>query len=301
MATSTAIFAYASLDSKQADSFRLLSLLPGLNNSPIECTLRHTRRSAPFQPYEALSYAWGDPNLTSEILVNGLPLSITRNLEHALRSLRQDSAKDGAARTLWVDAICIDQSHVLERNHQVAQMDKIYAGAERVVIWLGDSSDDSDMAIAFMRKVYERLAANGEFSGYTVRSGQYLEKNFQDGIEEFLGPEYDDEWEAVARLLSRDWWERAWVVQELVVAKDAICYCGKTSLAWSVVCANIDAIGNGLLMTIAQSSHHFSKSGALDSGLWRIISPKKVHKKRSYRSLESTTSKSSARLYGPAR
>jgi hypothetical protein len=163
MATSTAIFAYASLDSEQADSFRLLSLLPGLDNSPIECTLRHTRRSAPFQPYEALSYAWGDPNLTSEILVNGLPLSITRNLEHALRSLRQDSAQDGAARTLWVDAICIDQSQVFERNHQVAQMDKIYAGAERVIIWFGDPSDDSDMAIAFMWEVYERLAANGEF------------------------------------------------------------------------------------------------------------------------------------------
>ena len=186
MATSTTIFAYASLDSKQADSFRLLSLLPGLNNSPIECTLRHTRRSAPFQPYEALSYAWGDPNLTNEILVNGLPLSITQNLEHALRSLRQDSGKDGAARTLWVDAICIDQSHVFERNHQVAQMREIYAGVERVVIWLGDTSDDSGMAIAFMWEVYERLAANGEFSGYNVLSGQYLEKDFRDGIHEFL-------------------------------------------------------------------------------------------------------------------
>jgi hypothetical protein len=260
MATSTAIFTYASLDSDQADSFRLLSLLPGLDNSPIECALRHTRRSAPFQPYEALSYAWGDPNLTGEILVNGLPFSITRNLEHALRSLRQD----GVARTLWVDAICIDQSQVLERNHQVAQMHQIYAEAERVIIWLGDSSDDSDMAIAFMWEVCESLAARGEFSEDAIRSGQYLEKDFRDGIGEFLGPESDDGWEAVARLLSRDWWERAWVIQELVVAKDAICYCGKTSLAWSVVCANIDAIGSGGLMTIARSSHHFSKSEALD-------------------------------------
>jgi hypothetical protein len=260
MATSTAIFTYASLDSEQADSFRLLSLLPGLDNSPIECTLRHTRRSAPFQPYEALSYAWGDPNLTSEILVNGLPFSITRNLEHALRSLRLD----GATRTLWVDAICIDQSQVLERNHQVAQMHEIYAEAEKVVIWLGDASDDSDMAIAFMWEVYERLAAHGKFSAGTVRSGRYLEKDFREGIEEFLGPESDDEWDAVARLLSRDWWGRAWVIQELVVAKDAICYCGKTPLEWSVVRAIIDAIGSGLLMTIAQPSHHFSKSGALD-------------------------------------
>jgi hypothetical protein len=71
------------------------------------------------------------------------------------------------------------------------------------------------------------------------------------------------------------------VVQELVVAKDAICYCGKTSLAWSVVCTNIDAIGSGLLMTIAQSSHHFSKSGALDRA-WGVSYLRSKFMKRGY-------------------
>jgi hypothetical protein len=148
-------------------------------------------------------------------------------------------------------------------------MHEIYAGAETVVIWLGDASADSDVAIAFMWEVYQRLASKGQFSGDSVRSGQYLEADFQDGIEEFLGPESDDEWEAVAQLLSRDWWQRAWVVQELVVAKDAICYCGKTSVAWCVICALIEAIGNGMLMTIAKPSHHFSISGAFDRA-WGI-------------------------------
>ena len=38
---------------------------------------------------------------------------------------------------LWIDAICIDQNSGLEKNHQVAQMGKIYMNATKVVMWLG--------------------------------------------------------------------------------------------------------------------------------------------------------------------
>jgi hypothetical protein len=182
MTTATAPYVYTSLDSDQEDSFRLLNLLPGVGNSLVKCTLTHTTRSAPFQQYEALSYAWGHPSLTCEIVVNGLLLPITRNLEQALRSLRHDSSVRASARILWVDAVCINQSCISERNHQVSQMHEIYAGAETVVIWLGDASADSDVAIAFMWEVYQRLASKGQFSGDSVRSGQYLEADFQDGI-----------------------------------------------------------------------------------------------------------------------
>jgi hypothetical protein len=72
----------------------------------IECTLTHTRRTSPIEPYEALSYAWGDPTRSNEIVLNGSLFPITHNLEQALRSLR--SSNGGSARSLWVDAICID-------------------------------------------------------------------------------------------------------------------------------------------------------------------------------------------------
>jgi hypothetical protein len=112
----TSSFTYKPLDSEQGDSFRLLSLLPGFDNSPIEYILSLTRRSTLVQPYEALSYAWGDPSLAS---VNGSLLPITQNLEHALRSLRPDSPNGGVAHT---------------RNNHVAQMHDIYSGAKLVVI-----------------------------------------------------------------------------------------------------------------------------------------------------------------------
>jgi hypothetical protein len=71
MASNECPFVYQRLDFEDTSSFRLLSLLPGDFDSPLDCTLTHTQRGSQCQPYEALSYAWGDPTLSSEITLNG--------------------------------------------------------------------------------------------------------------------------------------------------------------------------------------------------------------------------------------
>ena len=119
-------------------------------------------------------------------------------------------------------------------------MGEIYAGAERVVIWLGESSKDSDMALAFMLKLYEAFATKGEISTTTVQSGQYSAADLALNLKEFLlNQNWHDGLKAAAGILARRWWRRAWVVQELVVARDAICYCGKASVSWAVVESSI--------------------------------------------------------------
>jgi Heterokaryon incompatibility protein (HET) len=188
MTSPTDQFAYRALNSEEADSFRLLNLLPGDDESPIQCELRHTRGSDTSHSYEALSYPWGDPTLESEFLLNGSLHRITHNLERALRSLRHRS--DGPARTLWVDAICIDQSQVFERNHQLAQMGEIYAAAHRVIIWLGEASEDSDTAISFMETVHHSLATNGAFSSGTLISTPF-QRNIGEAITSFVGYRFD--------------------------------------------------------------------------------------------------------------
>jgi hypothetical protein len=269
MASSTKSFDYLPLDSNHADSFRLLNLLPGDFNSPILCTLTHDRHGVTTRPYESLSYTWGDPGLTSEIFVNGLSLPVTQNLEQALRSLRDDSSTGGQTRTLWVDAICIDQSQIPERNQQVAQMQEIYAGAERVVIWLGEASFDSDTAIPFIKQLCGRLEELGIHSEESQDVTQYMEKDFQDGLDGFLGPLYEDKWEAVALLLQRRWWERAWVFQELATARIAVCYCGKASIAWPLLSLTIQLLGT-CKMRITLFPHQFRTSGALDRA-WGMV------------------------------
>lgn len=84
--------------------------------------------------YEALSYVWGDTSKKTPIQVNDKTLEIGINLRGALHALRYEDK----SRTLWIDAICIDQQNIKERNEQVAAMPQIYSRAMKTVIWLGD-------------------------------------------------------------------------------------------------------------------------------------------------------------------
>ncbi|KAK1827213.1 HET-domain-containing protein [Podospora conica] len=131
--------------------FRLVDLEPGPRDSPLRCTISsHPLSDAP--KYEALSYAWGDANDVAnhvEISLNGHPFGITPELEKALLQLRNAQSP----RTMWIDWICINQSDLGERNHQVARMRDIYRTAERVVAWIGDESEDSDRAMMFLREM----------------------------------------------------------------------------------------------------------------------------------------------------
>ncbi|RMZ75474.1 hypothetical protein DV738_g5461, partial [Chaetothyriales sp. CBS 135597] len=89
-------------------------------------------------PYTAVSYTWGTSSQLLSIRINGRPFQIHQNLWHLLFHLRQR----GESRFLWIDALCIDQSHLPERNFHVQLMSKIYEDAEFAIVWLGPPSDD---------------------------------------------------------------------------------------------------------------------------------------------------------------
>jgi hypothetical protein len=80
--------------------------------------------------------------------VNGVDTEVTLNLEAALRHIRQTLY----AVTFWVDALCINQEDVAEKNCQVGMMGEIYAGAELVIAWLGSATEDSDLAMKLLEE-----------------------------------------------------------------------------------------------------------------------------------------------------
>lgn len=126
------------------DSIRLITLLPSLSfYSPVCCEI-HDVPLMDSPPYEALSYVWGPPAPGHAIHLNDdqQTLQVTPNCLEALRYLRPRLSLSGRrGRVLWVDAICIDQTHseasIQERNAQVTMMDAIYIRAVKVVAWLG--------------------------------------------------------------------------------------------------------------------------------------------------------------------
>ena len=106
-------------------AIRVLILSPDLHpeDNRIQCTLVTASLDA---TYEALSYAWGEPDdLGLKIWVNDLQFPVRKNLQCALDALR--STVD---RTLWIDAVCINQNDLQEKSHQVGMMDLIYERAD---------------------------------------------------------------------------------------------------------------------------------------------------------------------------
>ncbi|MCJ1454173.1 hypothetical protein MMC28_004524 [Mycoblastus sanguinarius] len=148
--------------SQQGGEFRLLTLLPSPQDSQINCKLRHVPLDPPPR-YEALSYTWGDPkgllckvqaaedpNRTYTIILDDCLSTITYNLEAALQQLRHTDKE----RTLWVDAICINQANKIEKSEQVRVMGKIYQHADCVLAWLGEHDKYVDLAFDTLNEFF---------------------------------------------------------------------------------------------------------------------------------------------------
>jgi hypothetical protein len=78
---------------------------------------------------------------------------VTANCIAAMRRLRHKKKR----RILWIDAICIDQSSMDERNQQVELMGDVYSKARRVILWLGEESTFSDFTISFLKSYHKVL------------------------------------------------------------------------------------------------------------------------------------------------
>jgi hypothetical protein len=100
--------------------------------------------------YTALSYMWGAAIADHTIDLNGTPFLVRKNLWTFLDRARTD----GFEGYLWIDALCIDQTRVGERNHQVALMGNIYSHAEGVIVWLGHVCEDIENAITAISGAY---------------------------------------------------------------------------------------------------------------------------------------------------
>jgi len=204
---------------------RLLTLFPGEHSSPISCVLEIVNVTQCSVPYEALSYVWGRERAPDAILCGDGPLSITANLDHALRHLRLTSA----SRRLWVDALCIDQENVDERARQVRYMRLIYKHAALVIVWLGPKVPGVERAFESARKLAELrddvlYSATGSAQPSATRPGMGAQPEADSIMLQSLraDPESADD---MARLFRREYFERVWCIQEVVVSRASIARC----------------------------------------------------------------------------
>jgi Heterokaryon incompatibility protein (HET) len=143
---------YTTLDLTQRQ-IRLVHLAPALSHdAPLECGFSLASFDGDVN-YEALSYVWGDINPIMPITLEGKEILITKNLHSALTHLRYNDRE----RILWADALCINQSDMVERTHQVSLMSSIYSRANLVVAYMGDAWEGCEIAM----EVYRQLGSDG--------------------------------------------------------------------------------------------------------------------------------------------
>jgi hypothetical protein len=98
---------------------------------------------------------WGSPDNGVNILLNQRVVSITKNLAAALKVFRADP--DIADSWFWIDALCINQNDIDERNHQIKRMIDIYRASNHVLVWLGPESNNSATALGVIDGTYDKM------------------------------------------------------------------------------------------------------------------------------------------------
>ncbi|CAH0045103.1 unnamed protein product [Clonostachys solani] len=205
--SSRAFYQYESLEAS-SDAFRLLYIDIGDELEPITCSLQVAR---PGTSYSAISYMWGTGTGSLPIQVDEQTFLVSEKLWWGLWHLRRPRGVggerwQGPQGPFWIDAICINQADVIERNQQVAIMGDIYTGADHVYIWFGRDT-----------------AGGGLFnmlSDLQILVQDHKTNNALPGL---------------ALFFENDYWRRVWIVQELILARDVLIVYGFHVVPWKVL------------------------------------------------------------------
>ncbi|KAK5091835.1 hypothetical protein LTR70_006365 [Exophiala xenobiotica] len=217
-------------------SLRLIRILPLEPDGTVICEVLTSELPT---NYVALSYCWGSEDELKTIMLvhstsnrTGL-LKVRKNLHDFLKTAAglciklphpdfepvppesQSAHLPGLMAPgkpqpwFWVDAICIDQLNIAERNHQVRQMGSIYRQADRVLVWLGNDRLMSKLLVT------------------TSEDFHLKEHHFQEASQASLAGVLD-------LIQSNPYWERLWVIQEVILAKNYRLFvlCGNVLLRW---------------------------------------------------------------------
>ncbi|KAI8410834.1 hypothetical protein FOFC_10693 [Fusarium oxysporum] len=215
--------------------------------------------------YDAMSYTWGDQSNPDYIdLRHPKPighdkscicnkessgsLAIGRNLASALRKIRhQDNSH-----ILWADSICINQQDFDERAAQVLRMRDIYKHAQRVIAWLGPADEHSPIAIAMLQQIADCVDFTNEEDDildnrirFKPDKCDFIMRRHPDNSYDWSKPMpfSDRQWQALISLISRSWFRRLWVRQEILLAgRDTIILAGNDSMPWLHFRSAIDII-----------------------------------------------------------
>jgi hypothetical protein len=173
----------------------------------------------PMPTYQGVSYCWGTSQDFRWLTCDGQHLKVTAHVDEMLRHLR----KVAKPRNLWIDAICIDQDNNTEKAKQVVCMGWIYERADKVLVWLGPAREDDQIPSVF-----------AILRNWALDSRQSPVKDFRPTPPSMLAP--------LNAFISRPWFTRRWVLQEVGLAHAVVVHCGHHRLSWAWICDSMAVI-----------------------------------------------------------
>ncbi|KAL5330783.1 hypothetical protein ACEPPN_000306 [Leptodophora sp. 'Broadleaf-Isolate-01'] len=154
--------------------------------------------------FSCVSYMWGNEETTELIELSGQQFLIRKNLDTFLRFVRKPG---GGYMRFWIDAVCIDQNNISERNRQLPRILNVYEDADVVACWAGEPDETSYAALGLVLDLKPTHYAGG---GMLFEMGWLGVKDRED---------FPQRLAALYRFLCRPYFHRIWVAQELAAAR----------------------------------------------------------------------------------
>jgi hypothetical protein len=211
---------------------RLLRLKRRILSAPSCEVIQIPLENAPV--FEAISYTRGNKDPSIPLEVDGAQVLVTSVIDELLFYRRSIFG----SKLLWIDAICINQSDMDEKNTQLPLMTQIYTRASRVVVWL--SSPESVGETFNVRKLLINLAFCSQLQGFGISSYDIVSNIFRDIDWPFM---------ALGPIFSRSWFERMWVLQEVAVGETVHVMYSGVCVEWDVIATVAKDIESDLFLS----------------------------------------------------
>jgi hypothetical protein len=227
--------------------------------------------------------------------ITGITLPVQKSVLEMITSLSNmgenkdlEDEADIFVNPLWIDQICIDQSNNKEKSEQVQRMHEIYKKAASTIIYLGEATDETSIAyeaahaLAALDDIDEdKIPLEGEndidafekplkmvdwaaLHSIPLYEKRYFEfKKGDEEIRPFRSFAVD--------ILNRRWFDRTWVVQEIVCSQNAHIMTGGFSIPWNTcvtACKVAERLGYVARFTLHSTARYCEHLEELRERYW---------------------------------
>lgn len=203
-----------------ASSFRLLEVWRKDNGDIAGRLETFSLTSKDYPSFATVSYAWGEIARNKTIDLDGEPFAVLDNTYPLLEAVCDNANLISYAR-FWIDSICINSDDEEERASQIQLMGQLYESSYITIVWLGPGDVDSDQGMEFFLTLCQRR--DGLVEAWEKRQSREMPSDLN----------IAEKWRALRDILKRPWWRRVWTIQEFILPRRLVFFCGTKYMSHS--------------------------------------------------------------------